>query len=237
MLGFVDYNLHAVVKVGGSLLRDRPTVERIHRCFEQISNAGKRVLLVPGGGPTDNTIESIDVWAAFPPEIHHQACALAQDQTAIMLSSSSFGDYLVPCRSMREAMLTLSRGKVPVIMPSGFIELLEPFEMTWTITSDSMAAWFGWVLRCKTVIVLTDVDGVYENYDSQTSTNRLLDRICVRDLKKMGPTAVDACFAGFLEGTGIDAWVLNGAHPDRLVSLLLSQAEPIGTRISNGETP
>ena len=90
-----------------------------------------------------------------------------------------------------------------------------------------MAAWFAWLVGAPLVVILTDVDGIFEGGNVGNSAC-LIRSIRADELK--GATAVDRCTAPFLAAKSLDCWVLNGADADRLTQAL-SGGNPTGTFI------
>lgn len=229
MRGFVDYNIDYVIKFGGSILGEYEVCKQLLHEIDQLVDQGHRLLLIPGGGPTDNTIEAIDKMAHFHSDTHHHACARAQDQTGLMICDKSMSNNLCACESFEEVNAALNRKKGAVLLPSRTIFSIDPFERTWEITSDAMAAWYCWLVHCKELIILTNVDGIYEP-GKIGEVESFIDYVTASDLENMGHTAVDACTAPFLKENHIDAWVLNGREPKRL-SEVISKKKSTGTRI------
>lgn len=227
--GFVDYDIDAVVKVGGSLLSNETLCRGTVKALAGQASKGFRLLVVPGGGPTDNTIESLDAVYKFQPDTHHRACARAQDQTGLMICDESLGSMLSPCETLEEVQSALGAGKVAVLLPSRLIFDLDPFARTWDITSDAIAAYFAWLVTSKQLIMVTNVDGVHLDAAVDDST-KLIERITASELEHLGHTAVDACVAPFLRSKCMNAWVLNGAHADR-IGVALRGGTPRGTYI------
>jgi aspartokinase-like uncharacterized kinase len=192
-------------------------------------------MVVPGGGPTDNTIESLDREYGFDPDTHHRACARAQDQTGLMICDSSLSDALRPCEDLEEARRCLDAGQVAVLLPSRLIFALDPFERTWEITSDAMAAYFAWLVRCPRVLILTNVDGIYRDR-AVGDPAKLVRRAAASELAPMGQTAVDSCTGPFLDAHGLSAWVLNGAHPERVLAAVRGE-DVLGTYIEGRREP
>ncbi len=73
----------------------------IARDVELTQKSGRRVFVVPGGGPTDKAIEAIDQRHSLAPDTHHRACARAQDQTGLMICDPAFSRILTPCENSR----------------------------------------------------------------------------------------------------------------------------------------
>lgn len=231
MKGFVDYKVDYVIKFGGSLLEDFDSCKRAVKVIEMLKETGLNFLIIPGGGPTDNTIETLDKTAHFVPDTHHRACARAQDQTGLMLCDSAFGKKFVPCEKFEEVNNAINNNLIPVLLPSYTIFAIDPFEKTWEITSDAMAAWYCWLIHGRELIILTNIDGVYPP-DKINECDQLIKKITAYDLCKLGHTAVDSCTAPFLMENRINAWVVNGKHPERLLSIVNGD-DCIATRIYN----
>jgi len=231
--GFVEYRIGAVVKFGGSLLKEPASCRGALDAVSRAAAAGHRLLVVPGGGPTDDTIEALDARHAFSPDTHHHACALAQDQTGLMICDPLWGAATTPCETLESARRALDEGKVAVLLPSKLVFALDPFERTWEITSDAMAVWFSWLVTAARTIVLTNVDGIYA-VGKVGEKGALLASITADELETMGHTGVDACVAGYLRRRQMDCWVLHGGHPERLLTLL-EGGTPIGTVIRGDE--
>jgi aspartokinase-like uncharacterized kinase len=232
--GFVEYRVDAVVKFGGSLVVDPPVCRALVESLAALPAMGYRLMVVPGGGPTDNTIESLDQAYRFHPDTHHRACARAQDQTGLMICDPSLSDGLRPCQSLEEVRRSLDAGEVAVLLPSRLIFALDPFERTWDITSDAMAAYFAWLVRCARLLILTNVDGVYLD-GAVGDQAKLVRRTAASELGSMGQTAVDGCTGPFLDAHGMTAWILNGAHPSRVLAALRGE-EVLGTHVA-GRVP
>lgn len=149
MRGFTDYSIEYVIKFGGSIIENPEVCKKALNKLEDLIQDGHRMLVVPGGGPTDLTIERLNERYNFNPDTHHRACAKAQDQTGLMLEGLSSSEKSVACEDLNAVLESLSNKKLPILMPSRIIFDIEPFERTWVITSDSMAAWFAWLVHCK----------------------------------------------------------------------------------------
>ena len=228
--GFINYRVDATVKFGGSLLADEQACRGTVQALQSAAQDGKRLLVIPGGGPTDNTIEELDSRTPFVADTHHRACARAQDQTGLMISDPCFSSGLRAVETLEEMRHALDQGLVPVLLPSRLIFAIDPFERTWEITSDAMAVWFSWLVRCKTTLILTNVDGVYRD-GKVGSEAHFIPELTAADLMQMGHTAVDSCTPAFLVEHRLNCWVLNGKYPDRITQLLVDGGKPVGTLI------
>ncbi|MFM7907789.1 MAG: hypothetical protein ACKPA9_22310 [Microcystis sp.] len=228
--GYVSYGFDAVVKFGGSLLIKSEYTSKAINGLEKTISVGKRILVIPGGGPTDKTIEAIDKVYPLHPNTHHLACARAQDQTGLIICDSSFSKNLEPCETLEEARKIAEAHKVPVLLPSRLIFDIDPFERTWEITSDGMAVWFAWLVSAPLTVVLTDVDGIFHPDDQNRITDKIMPRVNANLLSQLGHTAVDKCVPEFILWRNIRVWVIHGGFSDRLSNVLLGHPT-IGTEI------
>ena len=232
MKGFTNYNIDAVIKFGGSLLFEESQCRAAIGGLAEANSRGRRLLIMPGGGPTDKTIEGLDRRHPFQHDTHHRACARAQDQTGLMISDPCFSCSLEPAETLEEARRILDRGRVAVLLPSRLIALLDPFERTWDITSDAMSVWLAWLVSARLAIILTDVDGIFAPGHINDSEH-LIPAITASELAQLGQTSVDACTAPFLNERYVESWVLNGRHPERMLAVLGGN-QTIGTHITRG---
>jgi hypothetical protein len=229
MRGFTDYNIDVVIKFGGSILADK---DMCHKTINSITNLvenGYRVMVIPGGGPMDNTIEALDKKHPFNPDTHHKACARAQDQTGLMISDPVWNGRLTPCETLYDVRKANDNGFAGVLLPSRLIFDLDPFERTWEITSDAMSVYFSWLVGARRTIILTNVDGIYLDGDIN-NPDKFVKSITAGELELLGHTAVDVCTPAFLKAKKMDCFVMNGLRSKTMLDFL-SGKEAIGTFI------
>jgi len=221
--GFNNPKVQAFVKVGGSLAFDLDKYKRVAETLE-LASEKHRIVVFPGGGPVDKLIESIDRKHPLKPQIPHHACALAQDQTGLILTN--FSAKLVPVSDFEHLKDVLDERKVPVLLPSKLILALGIFEKSFDITSDSIGAYFASLLESEIYVLLKSIDGI-----KKTGTNKILGRISAGELIKLSGDAVDAILPNFIQASKLRCWLINGEKPERLVHLLDGKATK-GTQIT-----
>ena len=220
--GFPPYGIDIVLKFGGSLTRDLRSCRELVAAIAELGRRGIGILIVPGGGRTDKVIEAIDQEQALASDTAHRACALAQDQTGLILCDPSFSRDLIACEKLGKCRAVLARQRIPVLLPSRLLFDLDPVERSWAVTSDAVAAWVAWLVGAGRFAVLTDVDGVYrEGHVGDPAW--LLDHIGFEALRRMGHTSIDACAADFIATHRIDAAVINGLHPERVTAWCMGE--------------
>ncbi|MFG2531019.1 hypothetical protein [Streptomyces sp. NPDC048516] len=203
-LGFRDFGVDVLVKLGGSLLADFDRARLLGETLSRVART-QRVVVFPGGGPIDNYIEEVDRKLNFAPDVHHQLCARAQDQTGLMFSALCPNSQVFT-RPV-ELPPVLAAGQVAIMLPMHEIIELDVFERSWVITSDSMAAWFARFFGARRFAILTDVPGIRRPDDP---SERYLERVSTAEAGAMGRTSIDECLPPFLEANAMSCTVLDG---------------------------
>ncbi|TQR32834.1 hypothetical protein C7Y47_11970 [Lysinibacillus sphaericus] len=227
---FVDLKIDYVIKLGGSLIANIDEAQNLAKTLIKISE-NNRIVIFPGGGPIDNLIEKIDKQFTLNEITHHQACARAQDQTGLIFANFNL-DFFETTDNFSGIRDILDRGKIPVLLPSKLIFMLDPFEKSWSISSDSMGAYFSFLLEAKKFLILTDVDGIYNKDPNQNIDSKLLSRISVKSLNSLGHTSVDETLSSFLLNAEMCCWVLNGYNYNNLIDFFNQKDNAICTEIS-----
>jgi aspartokinase-like uncharacterized kinase len=127
-----------VVKVGGGLLADVAALDRALAAVTGLAR-GRRVLIVPGGGPFAETVRDVDRRIGIPDEAAHWMAVLGMDQYAHLLASRLTHGVVV--WNLTDAVTEAERGRLPVLAPSRWLSESDPLPHTWAVTSDSIAAW------------------------------------------------------------------------------------------------
>lgn len=209
--------MEAVIKVGGSLSKDPPSLRAL--CNLLGKNAGShKVLIVPGGGEFADTVRRYDMLYGLPATASHKMAILAMDQYGLMLNSltpNSFATY-----SLKEACRAKS-GKLPIFLPSRLMFLKDPLENSWRVTSDSIAAYIALKVKARSLILAKDVDGIFTGDPKSQGDVTLIREVSASELQeKIRKSCVDEFLPTLLKGKGLNCYVVSGRNPDRIISLL-----------------
>jgi aspartokinase-like uncharacterized kinase len=210
MRGFKETKLDYFIKLGGSLMNPFKNFSVLADYFGNLAKENNYIIF-PGGGVIDNYIESIDKDYPLAPIVHHHLCARAQDQTGLFFySQCNNAEFFEDFIDIENIFL---KRKLAIMLPMKQIINLNVFEMTWDITSDTMSAYFAYLLGAKNFVILTNVDGLYEDI---SKPDTLIREISATNLIKYGHSVVDACLAPFLLNKGMDCVILNGNNKDNI---------------------
>ncbi len=217
--GFFD----AVLKVGGSLSRG----QSLSALCQTIGRLGsqQRLLIVPGGGDFADAVRDHYRRYHLSETTAHRMALLAMDQYGWLLSDLIPGSSAV--RDVRSAHAVAAMGRVPILLAAALLTEADPLPHSWQVTSDSIAAWIAGLVGAARFVLLKDVDGLFSD---QSDTAQSLPVLRVTELGDQRG-GVDEYLSTVLMSYHLEAWVINGQQPDRLVELLRT-SQTIGTRIS-----
>ena len=196
--------LDYIMKLGGSLLTDLEKTKKLLGRIEKSSN--QKVAYTVGSGylgevykkwiKHENNLKlpfenSIKVWSDI------------QSINANILTS--LNDNFIVCNNANEMEVALKGGKRPILDATGFHEEFKELQYQ---TTDVRTAQLCHKLNCKNLVIVTDVDGIYESDPKENEKAKKIRQIKARDLIKMGRTSVDQGLAEMLIKYGINAYVI-----------------------------
>lgn len=190
-----------VVKVGGSLHSGVP------RLVNEIQEAGRPVLIVPGGGQYAALVRTMEL----PDEQAHWMAIAAMEQYAWYIAVHGV-------ETVDE--IRLPEG-IRVLLPYRVMRMEDPLPHTWDVTSDTISAWVAHRLELP-LLVLKSVDGLTRDGTLQ-----------VRVSKAFPCGEVDPCFLPYVLSRQIPVTVVNGRVAGRTAAWLRGEEAP-GTVIGAG---
>jgi len=217
-----------VFKIGGSLGRDG-ALTGVCRTLGDL--AGKRPLLVvPGGGVFADAVR--DCARRFPlgDEAAHFMAILGMDQYGLLLADMIPG--ALSTDSLEEARAIAHEGRAPVFLPGALLRRIDPLPHSWDVTSDSIAVWIAGRLGAPLCALVKDRD-VFDGPGGVEKTPPLPE-MTLAELAACG--GADPYLRNALEGSGIECWLVNGRHPERLAELAAT-GRTYGLRLRPGQNP
>ena len=220
--------MDAVIKVGGSLAENPVTLKKLCNKLSEIAEKHS-VTVVPGGGKFADAVREIDQRYALSADAAHRMAILGMDQFGLLLTQlipNSCATY-----SLNAAKQFSKRKVVPILLPSRMMFKENPLEASWDVTSDSIAAYVASRLKADKVILVTDVDGIFKSDPKKHSDTKLLSMLSAGELLAFAQrTSVDKFLPKLLLKARLDCYVVNGAYPERVGTVLAGQ-NTVCTRI------
>ena len=198
-----------VVKIGGSLFPNHAVT-----LADKLKGTGSCIIL--GGGEFANLIRRYDGEMNFSDEANHWAAIDCMDIIAKLVN-----DKVDSCKlaySVDEVNDVSDEGSTPIFVVSEFLKSEDPFECSWDVTSDSIAAYVAHLLNANLFIV-TDVNGIYTQ-EPKESGSTFISKIDAKTLLTFQESSIDVMLPSLLLEFGTDCYVVNGKFPERVLSLI-----------------
>jgi 5-(aminomethyl)-3-furanmethanol phosphate kinase len=143
---------------------------------------------------------------------------LAMDQFGWLLSDLIPG--AVPCSNLEVARAASARPGTPILLPAALLAG-DPLPASWRVTSDSIAAWVAGAGRAGRLVLVKPVAGLYRDWPADGMPLARLSVDELAELRAAGrASGVDKHLPEALGAAGVEAWVIDGREPARLVRLL-----------------
>ncbi|MCW4005591.1 MAG: delta 1-pyrroline-5-carboxylate synthetase [Candidatus Bathyarchaeota archaeon] len=220
--------MDAVIKIGGSLAYSPKVLRALGVELQRVSERF-RVVVVPGGGRFADVVREVDEVFGLSALAAHRMAILAMDQYGLMLAD------LIPnsrtCNDLAEVGVS-GAGQVEVFLPSAMFLREDPFEASWEVTSDAIAAYVASRLQAKRLVVVTDVDGVFTSDPKTCPEAKLLPKVSAADLLASDKaTSVDTVLPRLLLQSFMNCYVVNGKYPQR-INQILCKDPAVATQIT-----
>jgi 5-(aminomethyl)-3-furanmethanol phosphate kinase len=204
-----------VVKVGGGLVREAGD-DVLRALCEAIGEAASRhaLLVVPGGAGFADAVRDHDARFGLRPVTAHAMAILAMEQFGLLLCD------LIPRARPCATLAAGTSGGVPVLLPAA-ASAASGLPVSWEVTSDSIAARVAGAVNASGLVLVKPVAGLYRDWPPAGEPLKRLTVAELADLRAAGRAAgVDAHLPAALPAARVDAWVIDGREPRRLLALL-----------------
>jgi len=137
-----------IVKLGGAHALSPDLADEL----DALAGWRRPMVLVPGGGPFADAVRQAQPVMEFDDRAAHHMALLAMEQFGLAICS--LDDRYVPASRTDGFAQALSAGQIPVWLPSQMALADPSIEMSWRVTSDSLAVWLaGQLGACDVVLV------------------------------------------------------------------------------------
>ena len=198
-----------VVKIGGSLFPNYAI-----DLAKKLKSTNSCIIL--GGGEFANLIRKYNDEQHFSEEINHWTAIACMDILSKLVDDKVDSTKLA--YSIDDINQISAEGFTPIFIVSEFLKKEDPFECSWDVTSDSIAAYVAHLLNANLLIV-TNVNGIYTQ-EPKESGSTFISKIDAKTLLTFPETSVDVMLPSLLLKFGTNCYVVNGKYPERVLSLI-----------------
>ena len=211
-----------VIKVGGSLIP--AAVSGLCEVFRQVDSRDPAVLAA-GGGQIADVLRGYTKQLTIDHRNLYYMALHSMDQNGILISAAGNFPTFQSISDLRNMNLNSCCVYLPTL---DFLHCntLKTYDID-KLTSDTIAVLIALRLK-RDLLIVTDVDGIFDSDPGTNSTAALQARVEAASLTQ--PTCVDLEAAKLIGKHGLNVFVVNGNHPDRIAAFL-SGKPTIGTKI------
>ena len=202
-------SIKQVVKIGGSLFPNHAI-----ELAKQLKDSDSVIIL--GGGEFANLIRKYNDEQDFSEDVNHWTAIDCMDIIAKLVDDKIDSTKLA--YSLDEVNEISDGGFTPIFVVSEFLKTEDPFECSWDVTSDSIAAYVSHLLNAKLLIV-TDVNGIYTQEPKEPGST-FISKIDATTLLTFQESSIDVMLPSLLLEFGTNCYVVNGKCPERVLSLI-----------------
>lgn len=202
-------SIKQVVKIGGSLFPNYAI-----NLAKKLENTNS--LIVLGGGEFANLIRKYDSEINFSQETNHWTAIDCMDIIAKLVNDKVESTKLA--YSIDDAIAISDEGFTPIFVVSKFLREDDPFECSWDVTSDSIAAYISHLLNANLLIV-TNVNGIYTQEPKEPGST-FISKIDAKTMLNFPESSIDVMLPTLLLKFGTNCYVVNGKYPERVLSLI-----------------
>lgn len=203
-----------VVKIGGSLFPEDAI--KVAKALK-----GTDSLIIIGGGEFANLIRKYDNLLNLSSEVTHKTAIDSMDILAKLVNDKVDSSKIA--NSITEAKQIANEGFNPILLTSNILNEYDPFESSWDVTSDSIAAYISHLLNAKLLIV-TNVNGIYTREPSEEGS-KFISKIDANKLLTFEETSIDLKLPSLLKEFGSDCYIVNGKYPERVLSIIRDDSD------------
>ena len=173
-------------------------------------------VIILGGGEFANLIRKYDAEQEFSQEVNHWTAIDCMDIMAKLVDDKVESAKLA--FTVDEIEEISNEGFTPIFIVSQFLKTEDPFECSWDVTSDSIAAYVAHLLNAKLLIV-TNVNGIYTQEPKEPGST-FISKIDATTLLTFQESSIDVMLPSLLLEFGTNCYVVNGKFPERVLSLI-----------------
>lgn len=195
--------INCIIKLGGSLLYDFSKTKKL---LEEIyQNHEEKIAITIGSGLLGEMykdfISHLDDEIKFKDSLRDFANIQSINASILSALNKNF----IVCVNDEEVKDVLEKGKIPILDARGF---MDAFKEDIYQKSDVRSAHLCHHFNCKYLIIITNVNGIYDKDPNKDKTARRIQKITTEELKKMGRTSVDEGLVEKIVDYGLTCYVL-----------------------------
>ena len=215
-----------LLKIGGSLVNHPEVFKKLMTNLSEWSKNKKFGIITGGGILADKIRDFYEIYSLSEDNANWMAIK-TQDILSSLINSMIENSILVDDLA---GIKEIPNDQIPIIEPYKILRKSDELPHSWSVTGDAIAIYIGKLLKVKNIILVKDVDGIFEDFTNPSAPKMLLKSLNLTQLGALKSSCIDSYSTKLLRDSKINLYLVNGFYPDRILAIL-SGKEPICTKI------
>ncbi|NHI94147.1 MAG: hypothetical protein EAX96_16775 [Candidatus Lokiarchaeota archaeon] len=218
----VDY----LLKIGGSLINHPKAFKKLMTELPGLFKRKKFVIITGGGILADKIRDLYKIYDLLDDNAHWMAIK-TQDILASLINSQLDNSILVDDLSK---LKNLDTHQIPILEPYNILKQNDELPHSWDVTGDAIAIFLGIKMKLTNVILVKDVDGIYEDFNDPNNPKKLKKTINIAQIKLLKSNCLDSYSLNLLKNSQIKLYLVNGFYSERIFDIFMGK-DTICTRV------
>jgi len=109
---------------------------------------------------------------------------------------------------------------IPIFLPFNELIKTNSLPYSWDVSSDSIAYYLGCKLNMDKIILIKNVDGIFNKDPNKYQDCKLIEVISTNELKKMENSCVDKYLPDLINKCKKECYLVNGMYPSRILDII-----------------
>jgi aspartokinase-like uncharacterized kinase len=226
--GVQDQLCDVFLKIGGSILDKDALTSDLVPHITGLSRE-RRIVILPGGGQAVKRIKANQ--QRYDIEFHSSwiSAVLCLDVNAGILAS--YSRRFTAASSAEEIAACVESGNVAVFAAAGAVFNSLNLTPDFRATTDSMGLYFATAFGARRYVIVSDVDGIYEDKPEEGRCGKPIAHLTLGQLERLPSSKLDPSFPEYFRRYPLPTLIVSGRHPCR-VSAAIRGDPTIGTEIA-----
>ena len=185
------------------------------------------LIIVPGGGIFADQVRNLQKSYTLNEMNAHFMAILSESLTGYLIHSLISNSKLIS--NINELKFDYwikdNRSIIPILLPFDHFLEFDPLPHSWDVTSDSIAYYFGSLLNAEKIILIKDVDGLFDDDPKMNTAANFIEKITALDLIKLKKkTCVDAYLPILIKERKKPCYLISGLDATRIKKFLKDES-------------
>ncbi|MHA1269413.1 MAG: amino acid kinase family protein [Candidatus Helarchaeota archaeon] len=210
-----------IIKLGGSIVNYTVKFKELCEYLQKLISK-YYFIIIPGGGIFADNVRIIDKKFNLNDYHSHYMAILSMNLIGYLIHSQIINSKLISeLEHLNYEKWLNSKNKIiPIFLPFNELIKTNSLPYSWDVSSDSIAYYLGCKLNMDKIILIKNVDGIFNKDPNKYQDCKLIEVISTNELKKMENSCVDKYLPDLINKCKKECYLVNGMYPSRILDII-----------------